>query len=62
MLSGMDNITYRPIGVIHSQFKVPEGVPIQPPAAEGIPGTVEVFPEYSDGLKDIEGFSHIMLI
>ena len=58
----MDKITYRPIGVIHSEFKTPEGVPIQPSAAEGIPGTVEVFPEYAEGLKDIDGFSHIILI
>ncbi len=35
---------------------------IQSPAANGINGTVEVFPEYTDGLKDVEGFSHIILI
>ncbi|AHL22500.1 MULTISPECIES: tRNA (N6-threonylcarbamoyladenosine(37)-N6)-methyltransferase TrmO [Thermococcus] len=55
-------ICYRPIGVIHSPFREPNGVPIQPSAAKGIRGTVEVFPEYADGLKDIEGFSHVILI
>ena len=55
-------ITYRPIGVIHSPFKEPKGTPIQPKAAKGIKGIVEVFPEYQNGLKDIEGFSHIILI
>jgi len=55
-------VTYRIIGVIHSPFKEPKGVPIQPSAAKGVRGTVEVFPEYSPGLKDLEGFSHIILI
>ncbi|RJS84562.1 tRNA (N6-threonylcarbamoyladenosine(37)-N6)-methyltransferase TrmO [Candidatus Bathyarchaeota archaeon] len=58
----MKKIIYRPIGVIHSPFKEPVGTPIQPPAATGIEGTVEVYPEYVDGLKDLEGFSHIILI
>jgi tRNA-Thr(GGU) m(6)t(6)A37 methyltransferase TsaA len=55
-------ITYKPIGTIHSPFKEIEGTPIQPTGAKGIAGTVEIDPEYSDGLKDIEGFSHIILI
>jgi len=55
-------IKYRPIGVIHSPFKRPEGTPIQTTAAKDIQGVVEIFPEYVEGLKDIEGFSHIILI
>jgi len=55
-------ITYRPIGIIHSPFKEPKGTPIQPKAAKGIKGMVEVFPPYEKGLKDIKGFSHIILI
>ncbi|HDO19369.1 MAG TPA: tRNA (N6-threonylcarbamoyladenosine(37)-N6)-methyltransferase TrmO, partial [Thermoplasmatales archaeon] len=51
----MEEIKYRPIGVIHSPFKEPRGTPIQPIAGRGIEGTVEVFSEYVDGLKDIEG-------
>ena len=58
----MNEIKYKPIGVIHSPFKAPKGTPIQPAGAKGIDGTVEVFPEYTEGLKDIEGFSHIILI
>ncbi|MBA7648213.1 tRNA (adenine(37)-N6)-methyltransferase [subsurface metagenome] len=58
----MNEIKYKPIGVIHSPFKVPKGTPIQPAGAKGIDGTVEVFPEYIEGLKDVEGFSHIFLI
>ena len=55
-------VTYTQIGTIHSPFKAPEGTPIQPGGASGVPGTVEVFPEYVEGLKDLEGFSHIILI
>ncbi|RLG18638.1 tRNA (N6-threonylcarbamoyladenosine(37)-N6)-methyltransferase TrmO [Candidatus Micrarchaeota archaeon] len=58
----MNEIKYKPIGIIHSPFKEPRGTPIQPANAKGVEGTVEVFPEYSEGLKDIEGFSHIILI
>jgi tRNA-Thr(GGU) m(6)t(6)A37 methyltransferase TsaA len=58
----MNEIKYKPIGVIHSPFKEPKGTPIQPAGAKGIDGTVEVFPEYAEGLKDVEGFSHIILI
>ena len=62
-ISSMANsIAYVPIGVIHSKFKEPKGVPIQSAAAKGIEGTVEVFPEYVEGLEDLEGFSHIILI
>ncbi|MFP4189676.1 MAG: tRNA (N6-threonylcarbamoyladenosine(37)-N6)-methyltransferase TrmO [Candidatus Woesearchaeota archaeon] len=50
------------IGKIHSEFKDKEGVPIQGALTKDSKGMVEVFPEYKDGLKDIEGFSHIYLI
>ena len=53
---------YQPIGVIHSPFKDIKGMPIQPPGAAGIRGTVEVWPEFAEGLKDLGGFSHIILI
>lgn len=58
----MQEIRYKPIGVIYSPFKEPKGVPIQPAAAKGVKGKVVVFEEYTDGLKDIDGFSHIILI
>ncbi len=58
----MHEIRYRPIGVIHSPFKQTKGMPIQPAGARGVAGTVEVIPEYGDGLKDLDGFSHIFLL
>ena len=55
-------IRLRPIGIIHSPHTKPEETPIQPVFAEDIPGTVEVFPEFAEGLDDLEGYSHIHLI
>lgn len=53
---------YRAIGAIRTPFKDTEGMPIQPSGAKGIRGTVEVFPEFAEGLKDLDGFSHITLV
>ncbi|MGA1790047.1 MAG: tRNA (N6-threonylcarbamoyladenosine(37)-N6)-methyltransferase TrmO [bacterium] len=58
----MKKIIYRPIGIIHSPFREPSGTPIQAAGAKGIDGRIEIFPEYVEGLKDLEGFSHIFLI
>ena len=55
-------IEYEPIGVIHSPFQTTEGMPIQPSGAIGVQGTVELFPEFGPGLRDLDGFSHIILI
>jgi tRNA-Thr(GGU) m(6)t(6)A37 methyltransferase TsaA len=55
-------ITYHQIGVIHSPFKDAKGMPIQPSGAKGISGTIVIKENYIEGLKDLEGFSHIILI
>ena len=51
----------KPIGIIHSPFKCKKDAPIQPSRSDAI-GEIEVFKEYQEGLEDIEGFSHIILI
>lgn len=58
----MSPIIYTPIGLIHSPFQQPRGAPVQPPAAADVPGTITVFPEYQEGLQDLEGFSHLFLL
>lgn len=58
----MREMKYSPIGVVHSPHRQPSGTPIQPAAAEDVRGAVEIFPEYVEGLKDVEGFSHIILL
>jgi len=58
----MNTIKYIQIGIIHSPFKEPKGTPIQPIAAQGIDGTVEVFQNYIEGLEGVKGFSHVILV
>lgn len=58
----MESISYTPIGIIHTPFKQPTGTPIQPTAAKGVKGSIEIFDEYVEGLKDLDGFSHITLL
>ena len=58
----MEAIVYQPIGVIRSPYHRRAGMPIQASGARGVRGTIRVFPEYGDGLKDLNGFSHIILL
>ena len=53
---------YEPIGCIETPFESPEGMPIQPVGAEGEEGTVRLEEEYTDGLRDLDGFSHCILV
>lgn len=53
---------FQPIGIIHTPHIDPSQTPIQPVFSKGVWGTVELFPEYVDGLKDLDGFSHIYLL
>ncbi len=55
-------IEFTPTGIIHSPFRKLENIPIQPAGAAGVKGNVEIFEEYRPGLKDISGFSHIILL
>ena len=56
------DIIYHPIGVIHSPFTDLIDMPIQPTGTASAPGWVEIDPEFVEGLKDLEGFSHIILL
>jgi tRNA (adenine37-N6)-methyltransferase len=58
----VEKIEYKQIGIIRTPFKTPAGTPIQPTGAGGVEAKVEVFSEYSEGLADLEGFSHIILL
>jgi len=51
-----------PIGRIESPFTEATGTPVQPSRAKGTAGRIEVFPEYEEGLKDLEGFDRIWLL
>lgn len=58
----MEKIEYRPIGTIYTPYTEREGMPIQPGGAEGVAGSIEIFEEFAAGLKDLDGFSHIILL
>ena len=49
------------IGVIHTPITDKQNSPIQSSRSD-INGTIEVFPEYLEGLEGIEAFSHIYLL
>ena len=57
----MDEFKLNPIGIIHSEFKDKIDVPIQPKFSKA-KARVEVYTEYIKGLKNLGGFSHIILI
>lgn len=58
----MEEIRYRPIGVIRTPHTDPASCPIQPRYATGIEGRIEVDPAFEEGLADLDGFSHIVLL
>ncbi len=55
-------IIFKPIGKIISPFRSIKEMPIQPAGAKGIHGKVIIFSEFAEGLKDLDGFSHIILL
>ena len=57
-----EKICYQPIGVIHTPFHDPAAMPIQPIGGEEITGTIEIFSDFTPGMKDIDGFSRIILV
>ncbi|MEW6367691.1 MAG: tRNA (N6-threonylcarbamoyladenosine(37)-N6)-methyltransferase TrmO [Acidobacteriota bacterium] len=56
------SVTYKPIGTVRSEHRDPERTPIQPTHARGCRGRLQIRPEVAAGLKDLDGFSHILLI
>jgi tRNA-Thr(GGU) m(6)t(6)A37 methyltransferase TsaA len=55
-------ISYTPIGTISSPFTEPAGIPIQPAGAAGIRGTIVIDEKFRGGLRDLSGFSRIILL
>ena len=55
-------IIYRPIGIIHTPYAAKEDTPIQGCFSPGNCGEIELYPEYAEGLENIEGFSHLILL
>ncbi|MFW6159836.1 MAG: tRNA (N6-threonylcarbamoyladenosine(37)-N6)-methyltransferase TrmO [Acidobacteriota bacterium] len=59
-------IKFKPIGVIHSPFKSMEDISrerhLKPEGFSSVRGTLEIFPEFEEGLRDIDGYSHLIVI
>jgi tRNA-Thr(GGU) m(6)t(6)A37 methyltransferase TsaA len=58
----MDLVQLKPIGIIRTPFDRIEGMPIQPSGSLDTSGQVVVDPAYEQGLDDLDGFSHLILI
>jgi tRNA (adenine37-N6)-methyltransferase len=57
-----ETLLLEPIGVIHSPFREMENMPVQSVGAQQVEGSVVVYERFSEGLRDLEGFSHIYLV
>jgi tRNA-Thr(GGU) m(6)t(6)A37 methyltransferase TsaA len=55
-------IVFQPIGIIRTEHHRPEQTPVQPVYAHGCLGRAEILPPYRPGLRDLEGFSHVILL
>jgi tRNA (adenine37-N6)-methyltransferase len=56
------DLAFTPIGRIRTPFTRAAGTPIQSSVANGAEGTVELFPEFELGLKDLEAFDRLWLM
>ena len=58
----MKQIIINPIGIIHSPYNNANGIPIQGKFKNDVEAYAELLPKYQIGLKDLDGFSHAILI
>ena len=54
--------SFKPIGFVRSPYEDTKDVPKGLGAQHEAEGSLEILPEFADGLKDIEGFSHLMVL
>jgi len=57
-----EEIMMTPIGFIHSPYKQVKDMPIQGKFKTGVQAWIELKEEYRAGLKDLDGFSHVIII
>jgi len=58
----MNQIKMYPIGIIHSPYKKSKDIPIQGRFKDDVEAWVELKDEYVRGLKDLDKFSHAILL
>lgn len=54
-------IQFKAIGRVYSRFTEQKGTPIQGRMAPEEKAEIEIFSDYVDGIKDLDGFSHIFV-
>ena len=54
--------TLRPIGYVRSRYTETSQIPKGCGASHDAEGTIEITPEFEQGLLDIEGFSHLYVL
>ena len=57
-----EEVTFKPIGIIHSDYKHPAMVPFMPVYPCSGRGVAEIWPQFEQGLQEVEGFSHLHLL
>ncbi len=55
-------IELKPIGIIHTPYTEPKNIPIQGRFRDDVEGICVLEERYMPGLKDLDGFSHIILL
>ena len=55
-------LSFLPIGTAFTPFKELISMPVQPAAARGAKGTIEIRDDLRPGLNDLDGFSHIIVL
>lgn len=55
-------VTIEPIGVIRTPHARAEGTPVQGTFGRDAEGRIEVFDQFVEGLEDLSGFSHVILV
>ncbi len=55
-------IVYHPIGIFHTELTPQTGAPRQGILQPENKGTIEVYPEYQEALRDLEKFEYIIVI
>jgi len=49
------------IGIIRNEHEVPDNMPVRPMPEGGCIGYAEIFPEFKNKLRGLDGFSHVLL-
>jgi tRNA-Thr(GGU) m(6)t(6)A37 methyltransferase TsaA len=58
----LNNIKFRAIGVIYTPWQSRKNIPVQPIGGIGVKGKIVMESEFIPYLKDVDGFSHLILL